>query len=61
MKTLFINRKATEAIALIQKAQSESEVLDALALKEEIDWNLVHEELKDEWNDYFGDAQKYLP
>lgn len=49
------------AIKTIKNAESESDVLDAIALKEELDWQEVNDELKDQWNDYFGDAKKYLP
>ncbi|WP_341215756.1 hypothetical protein [uncultured Wocania sp.] len=53
--------KAMRAISNLRTAESESEVLDAVTLKEEIEWNLIDDELKDEWNEAYGDAQKYLP
>lgn len=49
------------AIKTLKNAESENDVLDAIALKEELNWQEVDEELKDQWNDYFGDAKKYLP
>lgn len=49
------------AIKTIKEAESENDVLDAIALKEEINWQDVDDELKDQWNDYFGDAKRYLP
>ncbi|MFL1896821.1 hypothetical protein ACJRPK_14030 [Aquimarina sp. 2-A2] len=54
-------RKANQAISYLRLAESELEVLDAIALKEKIEWNLVNNELADQWNEAFGDAQKYLP
>jgi len=51
---------AHQAIELIKTAESESEVLNAVAVFDSVDWTDL-DELKDEWNDYYGDAQKYLP
>ena len=49
------------AIKKMKEAESENDVLDAIALKDELDWFNVDDELKDQWNDYFGDAKKHLP
>ena len=53
-KTLF-------AIKTLKNADCQSDILNAIALKEELNWLEVDDELKDRWNDYFGDAKKYLP
>jgi len=49
------------AISLIKNAECEEDVLDAVWHKEELNWQEVDEELKDQWYEYFGDAKKYLP
>jgi hypothetical protein len=49
------------AIKTLRKAESENDVLDAVAIKEELNWQEVDDDLKDQWNDYFGDAKRYLP
>ena len=53
--------KILYAINMLKDAENEDDVLNAIAIKEELNWMEVDEELKDEWNDYFGDAKKYLP
>jgi hypothetical protein len=53
--------KANQAIKLIKNAESYSDVLDAVSLKEELNWFAVTDDIKDLWNEYYGDAKKYLP
>jgi hypothetical protein len=53
--------KANQAIKLIKNTESYSDVLDAVSLKEELNWFAVTDDIKDLWNEYYGDAQKYLP
>lgn len=52
--------RAKQAIEFIKNAQCEADVLYADKLSEEVDWFPI-DELRDEWNDYYGDAEKYLP
>lgn len=49
------------AIKTLKNAKSENDVLNAIALKKELYWQEVDDELKDQWNDYFNDAKKHLP
>ena len=53
--------KMIYAINLIKDADCEDDVLNTIAIKEELNWLEVDDELKDQWNDYFGDAKKHLP
>ena len=53
--------KIIYAINILKDAECEDDVLNAIAIKEELNWIEVDDELKDQWNDYFGDAKKYLP
>jgi hypothetical protein len=53
--------KANQAIKLIKNAKSYSDVLDAVYVKEELNWFAVTDDIKDLWNEYYGDAKKYLP
>ena len=53
--------KIIYAINILKDAGCEDDVLNAIAIKEELNWLEVDEELKDQWNDYFGDAKKHLP
>ena len=53
--------KMIYAINMLRDAECEDDVLNAIAIKEELNWMEVQDELKDRWNDYFGDAKKYLP
>ena len=53
--------KANQAIELIKHAECESDVLDAVFVKEELNWFAVTDDIKDLWNEYYGDAKKYLP
>ena len=50
-----------EAISLAKCADSEAGVLDAISVKEEVDWNKIPSQIQDEWNEAYGDAKKYLP
>lgn len=52
--------KANFAIELIKNAESEDDVYDAVAVKEELNWFAVPTHIKDLWNEYYGDAKKYL-
>lgn len=53
--------KIIYAINMLKNAENENDVLNAVAIKEELNWIEVDDELKDQWNDYFGDAKKHLP
>jgi NMD protein affecting ribosome stability and mRNA decay len=53
--------KANQAIELIKNAESESDVLDALYVKEKLNWLAVTDDIKDLWNEYYGDLKRYLP
>lgn len=53
--------KIIYAINMLKNSECEDDVLNALAIKEELNWIEVDDELKDQWNDYFGDAKKHLP
>ena len=53
--------KANHAIQLIKNAEVEDDVYDAIAVKEELNWFAVNDDIKDQWNEYYGDAKKYLP
>jgi len=53
--------KANLAIQLIKKSVCESDVLDAIYVKEKLNWFAVTDDIKDLWNEYYGDAKKYLP
>jgi hypothetical protein len=53
--------KMIYAINMLRDAECENDVLNAIAIKEELNWMEIQDDLKDRWNDHFGDAQKYLP
>lgn len=53
--------KMIYAINMMKDADCEDDILNAVAIKEELNWLEVDDELKDQWNDYFGDAKKHLP
>tara|TARA_R110002111_G_scaffold59176_2_gene99687 strand:- start:256 stop:654 length:399 start_codon:yes stop_codon:yes gene_type:complete len=53
--------KANQTIELIKNAECESDVLAAVALKDELNWFAVTDDIKDLWNECYGDAKKYLP
>lgn len=53
--------KANHAIELIKNTEGEDDVYDAIAVKEELYWFAVTDDIKDLWNEYYGDAKKYLP
>jgi hypothetical protein len=53
--------KANLAIIAIKTAECESDVLNAVALKEDLNWFAVSDWIKDLWNEAYGDAKKYLP
>lgn len=52
--------KALYSIKLIKNSGCETDVLDAVHIKEKVDWSEL-DELKDQWNDYYGNAKAYLP
>lgn len=53
-------KRAKKAVELIRAAQSESDVLDAVAVSDQVNWFYL-DELQDDWNDYYGDAKRFLP
>ena len=53
--------KMIYAINMLRDAECEDDILNAVAIKEELNWVEVEDDLKDRWNDHFGDAKKYLP
>jgi len=57
----FDLEKSNRVIELIKNAECEDEIYEAIALKEELNWFAVTDDIKDLWNEYFGDAKKYLP
>ena len=61
IKKKRLNTKILFAISFIKNAECEEDVLEAIYLKEEISWHEWSPELQDQWNEYYGDAKKYLP
>ena len=53
--------KMIYAINMLRDAECEDDVLNAVSIKEELNWAEVQDGLKDRWTDHFGDAKKYLP
>ena len=64
LETISERRKIAKmvyAINMLRDAECEDDVLNAIAIKEELNWMEVEDDLKDRWNDHFGDAKKHLP
>ena len=61
VEKLTAQSKVITAINMLKNASCEKDVLDAVFVKEQAIWLYVDEELKDQWYEYYGDAQVYLP
>lgn len=54
------NEKVQEAIELLKVAECQDDVLDALAIYETANLDNVSDELRDDYNDYLGDAERLM-
>ena len=61
IKKHTVQSKIIRAVNILKNASCEMEVLDAVSLKEEVNWLEVDDQLKDQWYEYLGNAQVYLP
>jgi transcriptional regulator with XRE-family HTH domain len=54
------NEKVQEAIELLKVAESQDNVIGAVSIYETANLDNVLDELKDDYNDYLGDAQRLM-